>query len=160
MNDIERCYAEGRTALEIYAPDNRIKYKALDEIPELQKTKIAEHYLVTDKGKVVNWKAAKYLICDYQQGYQTAYLATTTGKYKHFLVHRLVALAFCPKSLERSYVHHCNLIQDDNRAKNLLWVTTKEHSFLHKLYRSDRKEYWNMVYRIRSENREAVKANG
>ena len=54
-------------------------------------------------------------------------------------VHRLVAIVFIPipdrykgiptKKLD---VHHINLVPDDNRVANLMWLTKKEHNALHK----------------------------
>lgn len=47
-----------------------------------------------------------------------------------FKVHRLVAMAFqdiCGQFIEGLQVDHRNCVRDDNRAKNLHWVTSSEN---------------------------------
>ena len=56
----------------------------------------------------------------------------TSRKWKCFLVHRLIAMAFCPlpndiHSFDVLDVDHLNGIRDDNCAKNLEWVTKSEN---------------------------------
>ncbi|CAG8707928.1 5199_t:CDS:1 [Ambispora leptoticha] len=45
---------------------------------------------------------------------------------KGYLVHRLVALAFCPKEEEKEYVNHIDSNPTNNNASNLEWCTQKE----------------------------------
>lgn len=50
------------------------------------------------------------------------------GVVRHFLVSRLVALAFIPEIEGKPNVNHINGIKTDNRIENLEWVTQKENT--------------------------------
>ncbi|CAB4446471.1 unnamed protein product [Rhizophagus irregularis] len=43
-------------------------------------------------------------------------------------VHRLIALAFCPKGRGKEYVNHIDGNRTNNKASNLEWCTQKENS--------------------------------
>lgn len=65
--------------------------------------------------------------------YERLTLRTNDGNNVNFAIHRLVAKAFIPKTLEdiqlgRDTVNHKNLIQSDNYYKNLEWVTDSENT--------------------------------
>lgn len=58
-----------------------------------------------------------------KDGYMNVFISNTTGVFKTYTVHKLVAEAFHgprPRGME---VNHINGIKDDNRACNLEWVT-------------------------------------
>jgi hypothetical protein len=49
------------------------------------------------------------------------------GRKRHYLVHRLVAAAFCPQPEGTTQVNHINERKEDNHAYNLEWVTPKQN---------------------------------
>jgi len=61
-----------------------------------------------------------------KNGYATVYLAI--GKsYRHFMVHRLVADAFCKKSKQKKFVNHKDGVKLNNHFSNLEWCTDSEN---------------------------------
>lgn len=57
------------------------------------------------------------------KGYLRVSLSEGHRNYKHYEVHRLVALHFVPGYKEGLVVNHKNEIKTDNRAENLEWCT-------------------------------------
>ncbi|RHZ63858.1 hypothetical protein Glove_327g26 [Diversispora epigaea] len=49
------------------------------------------------------------------------------GQVHKYRVHRLVALAFCPKEKGKEYVNHIDGDSTNNKASNLEWCTQKEN---------------------------------
>lgn len=49
------------------------------------------------------------------------------GKYKHFLIHRLVANAFIPNPNNKPFIDHIDTNPSNNKVDNLRWVTNKEN---------------------------------
>lgn len=56
----------------------------------------------------------------------SGYLSIGRGS-KNYLVHRLIALAFCPKKQGKDYVNHIDGNPSNNKVSNLEWVTPKEN---------------------------------
>ena len=94
-------------------------YEGLYEISSLGRVK-SLNYRGTGKEKVLK------NIEDYK-GYLTVCL-TKNGKQKKFKIHRLVAETFIPNPESKPCIDHINTIKNDNRIKNLRWVTHKENN--------------------------------
>lgn len=93
-------------------------------------------YYITSYGRVFTTTGnigAMSLICNNSNLYTRLSLRSNDGENISHSVHRLVAKAFIPKTLEdiqlgRDTVNHKNLIQSDNYYKNLEWVTDSENT--------------------------------
>lgn len=86
-----------------------------------------DNYIVSNLGNVLN-KRKNTFLKPYKEkkGYLRVRLCKN-GKYKHFLIHRLVAEAFIPNTDNKPFIDHINTIKNDNRVENLRWVTNKEN---------------------------------
>ena len=85
-------------------------------------------YLVRDDGSIWSEKRQRVLKGTIKRNeYQTVYL-THNGKQYNFMVHRLVAEAFCPNPNNYTIVHHKDNNSLNNCADNLEWVTTLENN--------------------------------
>ena len=88
---------------------------------------VYENYSVSNKGNVRNDKTEKILSTQlHKDGYLRVGLIRDR-KRKHYLIHRLVAIAFLenPDNLEQ--IDHINRIPDDNRVKNLRWCSNSNN---------------------------------
>lgn len=80
-----------------------------------------EHIVVTIDGKIFDIERGMLSTGQTQDGY----LTVTINK-KTFLVHRLVAMAFCVNHNKKNkVVCHKNKIRTDNRAINLMWTNNR-----------------------------------
>ena len=83
-------------------------------------------YKVSNIGNIIsNYKIR--LLCKRENGYLQISLSKK-GKVKNFLVHRLVAIAFCENNKNKKEVNHINGIKSDNKFENLEWVTSSENT--------------------------------
>lgn len=89
-------------------------------------------YYVTDTGDVYSrdynhtGRIKKLTLLMSNRGYLQIYLYKFGKKYNK-QVHRLVAEAFIPTSLNKPEVNHKNGIKTDNRAENLEWTSRSEN---------------------------------
>ena len=85
-----------------------------------------EKYSVSDTGLVRNDKTGQ-MLAQYFIGKNSGYKRVKFANNKHYLVHRLVALAFVPNPENKAEVNHINGDKTDNKADNLEWVTREEN---------------------------------
>lgn len=85
------------------------------------------NYSVSDLGNIRNDKTGRILKFYIKpSGYKQVQLGRkTVPQY----VHRLVASAFIPNTLNKPQVNHKNGNKGDNRVENLEWVTASENDF-------------------------------
>lgn len=84
-------------------------------------------YQVSDQGRVKSFHGkGKILKQSKRPGGYRGVTLSKNAQPKSLLVHRLVALAFHGPAKNRQ-VNHKNGKPNDNRSKNLEWLTAKEH---------------------------------
>lgn len=105
-------------------------------------------YYVSNYGRIANGNLFLYsrnaksrllkIYINRKTGRATVNLQKDGKRYKCF-VSRLVAEAFIPNPENKPYVHHIDGNPQNNRVKNLRWVTYEEHLALHRCMREARK---------------------
>lgn len=116
-------------------------------------------YMISTYGRVFDIKREKDLMQNDKEGYRVVKLKRINGKQRLVFVHRLVAEAFIPKSLdengnERNLINHKDLRPWNNKVENLEWCTQKEnviHAYLNdainfKEPKDDEHEYYFIYY--------------
>lgn len=116
-------------------------------------------YLASDQGNIYNFSSGcpVTIVDDETRSYlRVALIKKENGKHivRHVDIHRLVAYAFCPRRPDRNCIHHININAKDNRAKNLIWVTSQEHHELHNLYKNNKSFYRKRIKEIQKENKQ------
>ena len=117
------------------------KYFYIDNISDLpdEQWKVIENtnnrYYISNKGRVksiVNYNA-KILKPNNQTGYSRVDIIQDDGSRRTKLISRLVAAAFLlpPASIEMQ-LHHIDGNKLNNQKDNLIWLTPKEHTEIHK----------------------------
>lgn len=84
------------------------------------------NYTISENGEVINIKTNKILKQSINQGRVMVELWKDNKK-KHFLVHRLIAIAFIPNHENKPQINHINGNPSDNSVGNLEWVTDREN---------------------------------
>ena len=112
-------------------------------------------YMISNKGRLINATNGQALTpATRKDGYSTFSLRKNENT-KTVYVQNLVAEHFCKNYRkitlpnEKWEIHHINTQRSNNNSYNLLWVTKKEHTDLHKLWKSgEKREYWEKVDQI------------
>ena len=90
-------------------------------------------YLVRENGTIWNSKMNRELKGTIQRNeYETVYLFFNNKQY-NFMVHRLVAKAFCENPKNYTIVHHKDGNKLNNFASNLEWVSSRINNQKEKL---------------------------
>jgi len=88
---------------------------------------IHPNYLVSNQGRLRTKTGKISKTSPRTDGYIHPTLTTNEGKWKHILLHRLVALAFCEGYEEGLQVNHIDEDKTNNDHSNLEWTTAKEN---------------------------------
>lgn len=112
-------------------------------------------YLVRDDGTIWSEKRNRVLKGTVQRNeYHTVYL-TFNNKQYNFMIHRLVAEAFCPNPNHYTIVHHKDGNKHNNAASNLMWTTTLENNQtenrlqspqIRQVKTADSKKHWTPLF--------------
>ena len=99
-------------------------YEGLYQVSNLGNVRSLNHYAsngikdIIYKGKILNQNK------HYKNDYMSVILSNN-GKYKRFLVHRLVASAFIPNNDNLPCINHKDENKTNNKVENLEWCTHK-----------------------------------
>lgn len=90
-------------------------------------------YQVSSLGRVKSYTRAKNpegIVLKFSEvdGYNRVGITDSSGYRRHFLAHRLVAMAFIPNINNKPQVNHIDSNRKNNNVKNLEWVTNRENS--------------------------------
>lgn len=108
--------------------------KALAEISVIgemwRQLPFAPRYWVSNCGRVYGTAHKKVLKPECKK-YARVYIKTIAG-YKHFLIHKLVAMFFLQNYSDFKQVHHIDRNGLNNHCLNLVMVTEQQHHLIHK----------------------------
>lgn len=88
-----------------------------------------DRYAVSSKGKVMNLETGKVLknMID-THGYPFVALYNGDGKPKQIRIHRLIAEAFIPNTLNLPQINHIDEDKRNNNVENLEWCTVSQNN--------------------------------
>tara|TARA_R110001632_G_scaffold40067_2_gene100164 strand:+ start:119 stop:586 length:468 start_codon:yes stop_codon:yes gene_type:complete len=110
-----------------------------------------ENYKIFENGNVINTKSGRIKkSCITNDGYLRISLCKN-GKCKHYLIHRLLGLAYIPNPENKECIDHINRDRLDNRLENLRWATRLENSHNTGL-RFDNTSGEKNIYKIKQNN--------
>lgn len=99
----------------------------IPRLKELRSVLLPGGYELFESGDIYSHKSKKFLKHGRTpQGYVMIY-TWCNGKQSKQLLHRLLAISFLPNPQNKPQVNHKNGIRNDNRLKNLEWVTDSEN---------------------------------
>jgi len=105
-----------------------------------------ENYLIFENGDIVNVNTGlKLKTSKDKKGYSRIRLSKN-GKKSNKSVHRLLAQAFIPNPDNKPQVDHINRITDDNRLKNLRWVTHSQNQINRKIMCNSKSKIKNIRF--------------
>lgn len=84
-----------------------------------------DYYYISNYARVYNNYYDRYLKpgkCNLKRRYMRVVLSRN-GKSRYFLIHRLVAEAFCDKSAGMNIIHHIDNDPSNNKYNNLMWCS-------------------------------------
>lgn len=90
----------------------------------------APKYWVSNHGRIYGTAHSKILKAEGKK-YARVYIKTIAG-YKHFMVHKLVAMFFCYGYDDFKEIHHIDRNSLNNHSVNLAPVTAEQHHSIHK----------------------------
>ena len=115
------------------------------------------NYTVSEEGKIFNTKTKRELKGTLARNEYPSVQLRIDGKAISFMVHRLVAEAFCENPNGYTMINHKNGIRDDNRVENLRWCTVKMNAN-YELAKKNRSEAIKQSY-INDPELRVVRAN-
>lgn len=96
------------------------------------------NYLVSSFGRVYSLyrnKMLRPILKKSESKYYYSVTLSVDGVLTRYRLHRLIAMLFIPNPEQKAEVHHKDCNSLNNRADNLMWVTSKEHNEIHRKLR-------------------------
>lgn len=127
-----------------------------DYVQRLVDEPLGDCYLVSNMGRAFN--TGKQELCRlYPDKDGTKYVKVSLEQcpdgHKNYNIHQLIALGFVfnPDPEHKVIVHHIDGNPENNKANNLLWLSTVEHGTAHSLKNNDLAQYCLQVAEWRKE---------